>query len=698
VAGNVTTFLRVLHEYALCDRYPELAQYEAMAQMGRLSEGMAKALLSQLEPLIVQQERRPNLLNRAPDNDELHPDGPPDLVLGRLAEGHDVPLGLSLQGNMNTLILGRSGVGKTTCLKALLKGILERNAKNPQKRVSFIVFDVKGGDFFDLAEESDECVIYHYEKTLRVGLQPQTGVPPNVQINEIAQVLANRLGLVVSATCLASIMRFCVSALNSVPTGLPTLYPTPELILDVAKHAPLTLFATKPDYGKTLIQKLEALVQETGPMFQTFSGLDVDRDIVGQGKCAIVDVCGLGPTRAIPMEILATQALVGRQWHFVRRDSVDLVFAGDEGDEDADSRNDAASPRIGPLPRLYKQGREAGLAGILSLSALGPTARQIRAAAAHIFNFSVSDADSLYEARKSLVLRDGSEMILPGLRPGECLYRGPNWPHAALGAVDYLSPSRVPRPDQYDVHPFVPSKRLHELPPVIEALDRLIARHRSSNLSKSKKESKGTKASLSENARNLMTLWAVHPFTPVVRLWDELGKPSPSVQRNVRRELTNLKLCRFAEVRAGQRNMLFMELQQQGWSLLDRTPPKVVGKGRTVHRHMCHFAKWMEERRGNKAILEWPVPGTSHPTDVGVRKDGAWHAYEIADTCTSNLPDHLRACFIDSSEVATVTIVAPQKAMLKRIEQMLDPCLDLMPFRSRTVYLPLEDIIRELWP
>ena len=95
--------------------------------------------------------------------------------------------------------------------------------------------------------------------------------------------------------------------------------------------------------------------------------------------------------------------------------------------------------------------------------------------------------------------------------------------------------------------------------------------------------------------------------------------------------------------------------------------------------------------------MEWPVPGTNHPADVAWKIDGAWHVFEVVATCHDNLPSHLKACFIDSSDVATVTIVAPQKRMLKKLQGIVEAVPELTPFQERIRYEPIEPFVKELW-
>ena len=75
------------------------------------------------------------------------------------------------------------------------------------------------------------------------------------------------------------------------------------------------------------------------------------------------------------------------------------------------------------------------------------------------------------------------------------------------------------------------------------------------------------------------------------------------------------------------------------------------------------------EKKGCEVHLEWTVPGTRHRADVAVlRPDGLWDTYEYVQSSVDNLASHIQACFEQSSVVATLTIVAAQKQILRKIE------------------------------
>jgi len=702
MANYVAGFLGLVSQFGLYERYPDaLGPAIAEAQMGRMSQMKARAWISQIEPLIIAQERRPNLLPRAPEHGELYPNGDPDLIVGKLSERDDVPLGLSLSGNVSSILAGRSGAGKTNAIRALISAVMRHNGANPDRFVSLLCWDRKGGDYTDYAQDYDNCIILGFPETLRIGLNPPEGVKPNVWINHLCSTFAARAGLVASSVCLANMMRFLLTAMNPYPDQHPLRWPSFELLLDLARAAPLNLFAAKPDYEKSLIQQLECFAHAAGELFSTFGGLDVERDVVRRRLCAVLDVEGLGPAsvRAFTTDILNLQLLVGRQARRERGDSVNCIQIIDEADQDTSQKAESAFPDLSPISLMLKQGREFRLGVILGLSAVGPTARMVTTNASHFYAFAMADAPSMLETRNTLVLPRGAEAILPALEPGECLYRGPGpWPHAALARLDYVAPCRAPRPSRYDTHPFIPARRLRELPHVMEALDRLIAEHRRTTLRQARKRKPESKAELTSYARKLLDLCSLKPYTPVARLWEEVGTPAFSVQAAARAELEGAGFAAFEESRVGRRNLLLMLVTDRGWTFLGKAAPKRKGRGGIAHTHFCEFIRWVGERRGYKASTEMIVPGTNHPVDVAWQVAGRLDVFEVISASEANLPEHLRACFIQSDCVASVTVVSSLRRDLAHLEELVLAQLDLMPFINRISYDSVETYIQELWP
>ena len=131
MVSYVAMLLRAIREYRLVDRYPELAQYEMLADMGRLSERMARAILSQLQDIIEHCRDFPSFLHRAPAEEQLMAGGPADIEFLTLAEGNEkLRYGIKLLDRVrHVLVAGATGSGKTTVIRNIIFGVHEHNLR-----------------------------------------------------------------------------------------------------------------------------------------------------------------------------------------------------------------------------------------------------------------------------------------------------------------------------------------------------------------------------------------------------------------------------------------------------------------------------------------------------------------------------------------------------------------------------------------
>ena len=173
--GHYTSLLyRLIKEYQLDRRDPWLVPVIYMLEYGRFSENMAKVYLQRVRHLVEKQERIPNFLMSPPTYEEMYPEESPDIFIGKLIEA-PIPLGLSLANNVNSLIVGRSGCGKSTIARNIIKEIFKRNGSKKHKHISVLCFSFKGGDYADLPIDEKDCLHFDFEQTLRLGLNAPLG-------------------------------------------------------------------------------------------------------------------------------------------------------------------------------------------------------------------------------------------------------------------------------------------------------------------------------------------------------------------------------------------------------------------------------------------------------------------------------------------------------------------------------------------
>lgn len=686
----VAQLLATIREYGL-DRWGDVEQTAFMAEQGMLSEGMAKAELFRIEPRIEQQKRCPNRLKKPPEPAEL---GSYDVELGELVEQPGVRVGLRVSDRpRHLLVAGATGAGKSVNLRRTIAG-LDAHGRSHGCPRTILVLDMKG-DFVDIPQRlgRDRWDHYSIHDGFRLGLNsPANLVPPNVWVNQVTKVIGTRCDLIMSQSSLSAMMRFALRVLNLSPSP-PVAWPSIPLLYDIICKTKFSAFAAKGDYGRSALQRLAELVSNASDIFSTLRGFDVVEHLTSPGRNAVIDLTTLEPRIAnIVVDLIVSQLLYSRLYQRHTVDTTEVVLIIDEADQFCSVRSSSAYPEgFSPLAQIMKQGREFGIMVCLGMTFLGFCSRFISANATYHFLFAQQDPDSIQEAVHTLQL-PGGQTMMASLPTGTCIYKeaqGP-FPHGMLMQADFVEPARTGRPARFDQHPHLPGKRIEDLPELKEAVQQLNAQHRT----QAKTKSEG----LSEDAHDLLHAACDHPWYPVARLWEKVGrKPSPEAQKKARIALQNKGLAEFDQIRVGKRNCLMIIPTREGFGALQLQPRSYHGRGGIAHNHVCHWLSIWGERQCFKVEIEALVPGTNHAADCLWSKDGILHAFEVVATCEGNVLSHLNACFIQSTAVTTVTLVAFQKSILDDLRRIVTSERAMAPYLDRVRWLSAEDIVRELW-
>jgi len=281
---------------------------------------------------------------RPPDEDELNAEGRPDIELGSLKEGDQQRFGIKFKNRpRNVLLVGSAGIGKTVTGKSICINIDKSNQDNSDNPTLLIVIDPKK-DYTDLVNKLQGDVLYlSVHHNLRLGLNGPADVPPNVWIGALSVSLAARLGLVMSRTCLASLISRLLAALNpwlkeeqlnNLSSNGKLIWPSLKMVLDAIKiKEVLNCFSSKASYGETLIQALEGLIQDSGGLFNCSNGLDIQRDVIQKKKHCVIDISNRpAPVVRLVVDILINQELVSRLYNNYKCDHTDVCYHVDEGD------------------------------------------------------------------------------------------------------------------------------------------------------------------------------------------------------------------------------------------------------------------------------------------------------------------------------------------------------------------------------
>lgn len=692
----ISMLLNLFEEHSLCDRHPELAPYQMLAQMGKLSQNVARGILIQIQDVIEHYKDFPCKIHRPPSKEQWYVHGKPDIELGSLVEAPECRFGINLTGGQHSGFIGQTDSGKTVAIRNVIFKVHEWNEAHPDHRVSIICIDPKGGDFADIPGLlGKKWRHFSVHEGLRIGTNGPSNMPANIWINHFSMNYGTRAKLQKGVICLANMMKVASAALNK-KLGSELLSPSFQLLLEIAKNTPLTLFASKPDYEKSLIQTLEQVA--SAEVFDTFNGLNLQRDIIDLGLNAVIDTCGLTPPWA-KMHItdsLINPLVLGRKYEFRKTKKIDTFLIVEEGDTEVSRKAENSFPEGGmsSIASCEKESRETGIALLLSLSAMGLVARQVLTNMNNIFNLRVQDSESLREAQQTFLLRPGGSLILPSLENGQCLLRTNNgWPHAVLGQFDNVPTSHLSRPAHFDQHNFIPSKHLHELPDVQAFLEELISKQKKNNL----RQSKRTSPRNDNYAEKTLKLIIDNPYKPMKYLWRDLGNVPPFIQTSIRKKLENKGLVRFTISRLSRRNLLLPLPTELAYKRSGLQPPKQKTRGDIKHAHFIHWVWKAGKQQGHKVKKEAIAPGTNHPVDVMWWVEDELWAFECISKCEENIIGHLQACFIDSKQIAIVTIVAEQQQILNRIKKAVREEFSLARFDHRIRYELVSKYLEVCW-
>jgi len=676
--------IKLIHHYRLHERklsqlktHVDWKQILVMAEYGMLSEKMARNFLCLIEVDIDYLKDYPEFLHESPEAAQFYAEGKPHIKLGTLVEDPLIEFGIRLDGPVFILCAGLTGYGKTTAIRILLKGIHEYNLKNPNKRIVVIVFDRKGGDYADLPATFG-WRHYHIYHTLRQALENPTGMSPQVWINILCRLFCGRASLEYAWTTQANALRTLLAQLNP-QSGQRLIWPDFQLLLDFLNALPDTTYATKAEYVRSLKQQLEAICQSSFKTYNAFQGFRVE-ELIASGQSAVIAMPNVEPawSRQLFVDIILSSVLNGCIERGERVDHTRILFVADECDADVNAETEKKfSDNICPFSAIFKTGREFGIGACISVSSLRSVSQLICENATYHLMFRTSDAKARAATASTLMLPPYGELTLDHLGKGQCIFKqiGP-WPHAVKGQIDYMPPSRT-HITKYDTHPFIPSKRLWEIPAVKD----FVTQKKTAYENKKQQERKSEKASqLQELSLKLLKLRSSHPYVPVARLFEVIGKVRFERQVALRDILENQVLAKFAEIRIGRSNILLMEITDKGFEALGLpVPTERKGRGGIAHRHTVFWIKRHLEKKGYKTCIEWIIPGTTHPTDLAIPLDGGWHVYEVCITAFDNIVSHIKACFEDSNSVNHLTIVVTTKTKLNELKKSLqsDPVFAL---------------------
>lgn len=283
---------------------------------GLFSETQARAMIFWAQELADNVAEQRNYLDRAPDQDEINPNGDPDLIVGKLVES-GAYIGYCLDDAINSIYVGNTGSGKTTAMYNVILAVNQYNQNNPDDFISLIIQETKDGSLLAVPKVMKNCVVVNTDTTMRISLHPPRGYPYKNWNNRLGGDIIPKWGKVkAGAISIIEMLNFLAEVMNPTSPNNPIIYPTFENLYELSTMAPKGLFESKEQYQLSINQVLRQYAKATADLFRSHRGLDLEDDIIAHKKHLIIDARGLWPdwVRATALDILLARLLLGREY------------------------------------------------------------------------------------------------------------------------------------------------------------------------------------------------------------------------------------------------------------------------------------------------------------------------------------------------------------------------------------------------
>jgi len=653
---------------------------------------------------IAEQELGGNYLPAAPRPDDLRIDDlSRDIVIGQSIEQPDTPIHISVRnGVSHVLIVGKPNSGKSVTLRRYFKELHDFGQRHPESKVLIVFCDLKRDVNNPQLLFGDNYihVTIHDPSKVRFALNGPPGVPSRAWGASISDVLANRLGLIVSRTCLSGVYNWVLPILNPSPIpGQPLKPPSIKLILDILVNSPASCWGEKIDYIRTLVQKLSALLVDAGGLFDADTGFDIN-SVLAQGKHCIIDIADFEPPylRYLIIDLLFKQTISYRVHNHLKTDQTQVSLGCDEGDFVFSPQAQAAyAESLSPGSSGGRLLREYGVQLVVSASSPQRLDPYFVTGITYTITHCLVDAESIRVLQRTLLLEPETEKLLPALKSGDCIFReaGGAYPYPWLGKIDFIEPDHAQKSQPYDSVPFTEARGLDDLPEVQEALERRIAERSKLKLRQSPK--KKHLSAINKTDRMFLSYLSLYEFEPVHRLFKRMGSPSPETQKRILKRLTDKGLIETGLVQTKPR-VRVARPTEACWKYLDAKSRYKPLRGGMIHTFLCRWTQWLYLKRGcQECACEQPYPNSSGIGDVRAKIKGKLHYAEIIVDCYSNVARHVRSCFVDSDHVEGLTTVTLLKSEHTKIQAIICSEPDLVFHINRITFTTAGEILKELY-
>lgn len=656
-----------------------IAAYLNALEENPLDESLAQLTSVMLADYEEEQRLAPNWLSPPPTFEDLFgPSNQPDFEIGTTTET-GVRYGPRMSGDSGSLVItGISGGGKTSLVQNIVVG-----THRSLRAVATVVFDVKG-DYTCLAALQHAGIHAHKlrsELPLRL-VPPPVGVLAQAWLPRFATYFCEYRGLKKSRHIFLDTLRL-LCAHYGVLQDPSKPWPSLHNALDFLKQLRGSKFGKEAEYRASLINELQGLLEDSGTVFDTADGVDVEQNLLVPGGVTVLQMETL-PVPAQQLIISSTiERIVSRRTAAqVHNPGLRVLVVLDEAQQVLSRKADVeASNGIAPLAAQLLRARETGVGFIVVSHLLPDISRAVLASAKTMLVVgSLSDADSIDIAARMMNLPQKAKTMIPRLGRGQALVRevglGPytdaflvdlDSPVIAKDAISESTRQKMMAPKLTGL-PRTPSKPLTDYPALMAQLNTPWT-----TPAPTAAASSATTPALAPELRDLLYDCARHRDDWMKERRARLNIGDYKVMQGYARSLEAQGLLRQHTTRLGRVTYVLLEVTDPGWQILGLPkPPHYIGHGSLEHTvFMSRIARCLSTKSWGNVQTEFPVGTARHPVDIfGRSPQGRPTAFEIT-LSTSNVVANAIRTLTPPSAVQELIFLCRVQKDCRAVEKLL---------------------------
>ena len=681
-------------------RDPGIDSYFAMLEYDPANQVLGQSLAFMLDEYEEEQRHAPNWLAAPPALEDLYPpNDPPDFEIGETTETA-VRFGPRIASDCGSLLVtGITGGGKTSTVQNIIV-----EAHRRLRKVAALVFDVKG-DYACLASlPQPDVQVYRMREESPIRLfRPPVGVPLDAWLATVATYFCEYRGLKKSRHLFLDIARR-LCAHFGVDRDPDKPWPSLHNVLDYLSQMRGSKFGKAAEYKDSLVNELRGLLEDTGKVFDTSDGIDIELHMLSPGSVSVLQMETLpAPAQQMIISLGVERIIAKRVADNVHNAPLDVLVVLDEAQLILSKKADWESANgVAPLAVQLLRGREAGVGFIVVPHLLPDTSRSVLASAKTMFVVGgLSDVASIDIAAKMLNLAPKAKTMIPRLGRGQALVRevgqgaytdaflvNVDSPILAKDAIDEPTRNRLMAPKLAGL-PRTPSKPLTDYPSIMAELH--------TPWTKPKAAAGTTPASqpLAQEQVDLLLDCARHRDDWMKERRARLNIRDYKALQRLAQALEGQGLVALHNIRLGRNTYTVIEVTDHGWKTLGQAkPPHYLGHGGLVHTILIsRVSRHLTSKNWANVQSEFPVGPSRHPVDVyGRSPKGVPTAFEIT-LSTSNVVSNALQALASPSVVQELIFLCPVRADCKKVQTLLrnDPaaaaCLNQIKARRVDEFL-----------